>query len=157
MPATAVGLTCVKEHSGQARHPAWVIMVIRPQTVSRTAFFVLALMAVTLLSLRSVCDLWFTHLGGAATTLQAATLASHASLLHDTAPAAQCCDSASNSSAVAPLQAAVVGPQPGQGIAPAVLVAVVAASAILTRQPHWLRAPPRSPQSFYLRSARILR
>ena len=157
MPATAVGLTCVKEHSGQARHPAGVMMVNRSLTVPRTAFLVLALVAVTLLSLRSVCELWFTHLGGAATTLQPATLASHASLLHDTAPAAQCCDGASGSSPIAPLQAAVVGPQPGQGIAPAVLLAVVAASAILTRQPHWLRAPPRSPQSFYLRSARILR
>ncbi|TAK48812.1 MAG: hypothetical protein EPO27_05640 [Betaproteobacteria bacterium] len=130
----------------------------RPLSGSRAALLVLALLAVTLLSLRSVCELWFTHLGGAAMTLQSATLASHAALLHDSAPASQCCDSASDSSPVAPpLQAAVVGPQPGQGIAPAVLVAVIAASAILTRQPHWLRAPPRSPQSFYLRSARIQR
>lgn len=129
----------------------------RPLTVPRTALLVLALVAVTLLSLRSVCDLWFTHLGGVATTLQTKTVAAHAVLLHDANSAAQCCDSASDSSPIAPLQAAVVGPQTGQGVAPAVLVAVVAASAILTRQPHWLRAPPRSPQSFYLRSARILR
>ncbi|OFZ96513.1 MAG: hypothetical protein A2Z64_10515 [Betaproteobacteria bacterium RIFCSPLOWO2_02_67_12] len=150
-------MTCIKQHPGRTRHPAGVIMVRKPLTVQRTAFLVLALMAVTLLSLRSVCDLWFTHLGGAATTLQATPLAPHAALLHDADPAAQCCDSASGSSPIAPLQAAVVGPQPGQGIVPAVLVAVVAASAILARQPHWLRAPPRSPQSFYLRSARILR
>ncbi|TAN51962.1 MAG: hypothetical protein EPN19_11595 [Betaproteobacteria bacterium] len=117
----------------------------------------LALIAVTLLSLRSVCELWFTHLGGVATAVHSATLAGHAPLQHDVDPAAQCCASASDSSPVAPLQAAVVGPQPDQGISPALLVAVVAASAIFTRQPHWLRAPPRSPQSFYLRSARILR
>lgn len=132
-------------------------MVNRASTVPRAAFVALALIAVTLLSLRSVCELWFTHLGGVAMAVHSVTLAGHAPLQHDVDPAALCCASASGSSPVAPLQAAVVGPQPDQGISPAVLVAVVAASAILTRQPHWLRAPPRSPQSFYLRSARILR
>src|SRR3990172_9599343 len=119
MSATAPGLTCIKQHPGRTWHPAGVIMVRKPLTVQRTAFLVLALMAVTLLSLRSVCDLWFTHLGGAATTLQATPLAPHAALLHDADPAAQCCDSASGSRPIAPLQAAGVGPQPGQGIASA--------------------------------------
>lgn len=131
-------------------------MVNRPLTVSRAAFFALALAAVTLLSLRSVCDLWFTHLGGVATSIHATTLAPYSPLQHDADPSVQCCASVSSPDATAPLQAAVFASPSSLGLAPAAWVAV-ATSAVLTRQSHWLRAPPRSPQSFYLRSARILR
>ncbi len=116
----------------------------------------LALVAVTLLSLRSVCELWFTHVGGVATASGLATLA-HGPLQHEVDAAVDCCSSASDPNAAALLQAAIVGPQVPQGVSAAVLVAVVVGSTMLTRQPHWLRSPPRSPQSFYLRSARILR
>ncbi len=117
----------------------------------------LALVAVTLLSLRSVCEQWFTHLGGVAAATQSATLAAHAPVQHDLDATADCCATATDPNAVAPLQAAIAGLQLSQGLAPAALVAILTGSTIFTRQPHRLRAPPRSPQSFYLRSARILR
>lgn len=130
-------------------------MVNRPLTVPRTAFLVLALVAATLLSLRSVCDQWFTHFASAAVVVHAGNSVSGALLHHD--PAVQCCVSVSDPNLSAPLQAASGGLQAPQGLVPAVLSAAVASTAILARQLRWLRAPPRSPQSFYLRSARILR
>lgn len=132
-------------------------MVNRTQTNRRSAFLVLALVAATLLSLRSVCDLWFTHFANAAVAARAEIQGSGAMSHHDVDPLLQCCVSLSDPDLTAPLQAASSGPQVPQGPVPAVLIAVVMSMAILARKSNRLRAPPRSPQSFYLRSARILR
>ena len=126
-------------------------MTNKPLTAPRAAFLTLALLAVTLLSVHAVCDQWFIHLANGAP-------AAHATALHhDTDPAGQCCVSARDSNLVAPLQATPGGtqslPEPG----PAVLVAVVAVRALLATPSYWLRGPPRRQQSFYVRSARILR
>ena len=132
-------------------------MVNRAPTVPRSTFLALALVAATLLSLRSVCELWFTHFATATVAARAEILGSGAMLQHDVDPAVQCCVSLSDPDLTAPPPAASSGPQVPQGPVPAVLIAVVISMAILARKSHWLRAPPRSPQSFYLRSARILR
>lgn len=132
-------------------------MVKRTQINRRSAFLVLALVAATLLSLRSVCDLWFAHFASAAVAARAETASSGAMPHHDVDPTVQCCVSLSNPDLIAPPDVASSGPQVPQGPVPAVLSAVVISTAIFARTSHWLRAPPRSPQSFYLRSARILR
>lgn len=132
-------------------------MLKRTQINRRSAFLVLALLAATLLSLRSVCDLWFAHIANAAVATRAETAGSGATLHHDADPSVQCCVSLSNPDRIAPLEVAFSGPQFPQGTVYAVLSVVFISTAIFARTSHRLRAPPRGPQSFYLRSARILR
>lgn len=129
----------------------------RTQTSPRSAFLVLALLAATLLSLRSVCDLWFAHFANASVAVRAEVHDSGTMPHHAVDPAVQCCVSLDNPDLSAPLEVASSGIQFPQGPVPAVLSAVVIGTAFFARAPHWLRVPPRSPQSFYLRSARILR
>lgn len=132
-------------------------MLISPLPLRRGAFVALAAIALLAVLLRPACELWFAHVGAGAAAADAATLAANALSEHDSDPAAQCCASVSDADHVAPLQAVSGGVKAFGGVAPAALVAIVAGIAILTRQLHWLRSPPRRPRSFYLRSARILR
>lgn len=132
-------------------------MLHKPLSISQGAFLALAVMAAALLLLRPVCDLWFAHAGTGAAPAHTETFAAGAPVEHGSAPAAQCCASASDGKLVAPLQAAPGGPTVSQGFAATALVAVVTGTAALVRELHWLRAPPRNPQSFYLRSTRIAR
>lgn len=127
-------------------------------SVRRSIFVAFAATALTLVLLRPMCDLWLAHAGAGAAAAPAATFTASAPLEHYGAPAVQCCaSSVSDAHHIAPLQAAPGGLKPSQGLAPAALVAVLTSTAMIAQPLHWLRAPPRSPQSFYLRSARILR
>ncbi len=126
-------------------------------SVPRKVFVALALVAAALLLLRPVCGQWIAQAGAGAGSAHAGAFAVGAPIDHGGAPAAQCCANAGDSNLIAPLQAAPAAPEASQGIAPAALLAIVAGTAILSRQSQWLRAPPRSPQSFYLRSTRIVR
>lgn len=125
--------------------------------IRRRVFLALAAIALLAVLLRPACELWFAHVDAGTAAADAATLAANALFEHDSDPAAQCCASVSDADHVAPLQAVSGGVKAFGGVAPAALVAIVAGIAILTRQLHWLRSPPRRPRSFYLRSARILR
>lgn len=122
----------------------------------RHAFPALAAIALLAVLLRPACGLWFAHVG-AGTAAAAATLAANAPFEHDGDLAVQCCASVSDAQPIAPLQAVSGGVQAFAGVGPAALVTIVTSSAILARQLRWLRAPPRRPPSFYLRSARVLR
>jgi hypothetical protein len=117
----------------------------------------LAAIALVAVVLRPACELWFTHVGAGTAAVDAATFAASATLGHDGDSATQCCANVSDARQLAPLQAASGGVKTFGGVAPAALVAIVIGIAILVRQLGWLRAPPRRPKSFYLRSARILR
>ena len=132
-------------------------MVQMPLSVPRRVFVTLALVAAALLLLRPVCDLWIAHAGRSAAPAHADTFAVGAPTEHGSAPAVQCCASASEANLVAPLHVSLGGSEASQAMAPPVLVAVVTGTVVLARQLHWLRAPPRTPQSFYLRSTRIAR
>jgi len=132
-------------------------MLHKRWSIPRGALAALALVAVALLLLRPACDLRFAHAGAGAAPTHAQTFAVSAPIEHGGAPAEQCCASAGYTNLVAPLHAASGAQEGSQGLVPAALVAVVAGTAILSRQSQWLRAPPRSPQSFYLRSTRITR
>jgi len=132
-------------------------MLHKRWSIPRGALAALALVAAALLLLRPACDLRFAHAGAGAAPTHARTFAVSAPIEHGGAPAEQCCASAGYTNLVAPLQAAPGGPVGSQGLVPAALFAVVAGTAMLARQSRWLRAPPRSPQSFYLRSTRIVR
>lgn len=123
--------------------------------IRRRVFLALAAIALLAVLLRPACDLWFTHVGAGAT--DAATLAADAPFEHDGDPATQCCVNVSDARQMAPLQAVLGGVKASGGVAPAALVAILTGIALLTRQLHWLRLPPRRSRSFYLRSARILR
>lgn len=125
--------------------------------VRRSVFVALAAIALTLVLLRPVCDLWFAHFGAGAASAHAATLTHDATFEHGGDPAVQCCASVSDAHHLAPLQAASGSREASQGLAPAALLVILTSTAIIARPLHWLRALPRSPQSFYLRSARILR
>ena len=107
--------------------------------------------------LRPVCELWFAHVGAGATHSRAESFAFTAPVEYSGAPAVQCCASASDPNLVAPLHVALAGPDASHPFAPPALVAVVTGAVVLARQLHWLRAPPRTPQSFYVRSTRIAR
>jgi len=132
-------------------------MLNSPLPVRRRVFVTLAAIALMAVLLRPVCDLWFAHLGAGSAAAAGATLAASAPFEHDGDAAMQCCANASDTQQVAPLHAVTNGVKAFGEVAPAALVATVTGFAILARQLPWLRAPPRRPQSFYLRSARILR
>ncbi|MDH4324013.1 MAG: hypothetical protein OEW90_07730 [Betaproteobacteria bacterium] len=119
----------------------------------RRVFLALAALALLAVLLRPACEAWFAHVGGAAA--HAATQVAAGPLGHDGDP--HCCANVSDAQRIAPLLALAGGLKAPKGVAPAALGAVIAGIAVSTRQLHWLRAPPRLPTSFYLRSARILR
>lgn len=123
----------------------------------RSVFVVLAAIALMAVLARPMCDLWVAHLGTGATAAHAATPNVMASFSYDGNSAEQCCASISDPHHIVPFEAVSGATKFPQGLGPATFVAVLTATAIVARQLHWLRAPPRSLQSFYLRSARILR
>jgi hypothetical protein len=126
-------------------------------SIHRSVFVALAAIALMAVLLRPVCELWSAHVGGGAAAASAATLAASAPFAHIGDAAAQCCANVSDAQRIAPWQALSGGAKAFGGVAPAALVAILTGIAILAWQPRWHRAPPRRPESFYLRSARILR
>lgn len=129
-------------------------MTSRFTPVGRSLFTALAVLAVALVLLRPACELWFSHGGAIAGPAQGEVLAPAAGQGHVDL---QCCASVSDPSSTFPLQATAGGVQATQGLSPAVFFVITTGIALASRLPRWLRAPPRTPQSFYLRSARILR
>jgi hypothetical protein len=121
--------------------------------IPRRVFVALAALALLAVLLRPACEAWFAHVGAAAA--DAVTQLAGEPVGHEGEP--QCCANVSDAQQIAPLPALSGGLKAPEGIAPAVLAAVVAGITISSRQLRWLRAPPRLPGSFYLRSARILR
>jgi hypothetical protein len=121
-------------------------------TVRRRVFVALAALALLAVLLRPACETWFAHAGAVA---DAAPQVAGEPLGHDGNP--QCCATVSDAQQMVPLLALPGGLKAAEGIAPAALAAVVIGIAVSSRRLHWLRAPPRLPESFYLRSARILR
>jgi len=120
--------------------------------LSRRVFLALAALALLAVLLRPACELWFAHAG-----VGSPSPAAGAPIGHGGNPAVHCCASVSDGQQLAPLQVVSGGLRAPEGGALAALAVVVAGIAVLTRRQHWLRAPPRRPRSFYLRSARILR
>jgi hypothetical protein len=123
--------------------------------VRRSAFVALAAVALIAVLLRPVCHLWFAPVGAGAAAFGVAALS--VPIEHGGESATQCCANVSDAHQIAPLQVVSSGVGASGEVAPAALLAIVTGIAILTRQLRWLRVPPRRPQSFYLRSARILR
>jgi hypothetical protein len=119
----------------------------------RRFFLALAALALLAVLLRPVCEAWFAHVGAAAG--DAVAQIAGGPLGHDDDP--QCCANVSDAQQIAPSLALTGGLNVPEGVAPTVLAAVATGVAVSSRQLHWLRAPPRPPESFYLRSARILR
>ncbi|MDH3319341.1 MAG: hypothetical protein OEO84_06580 [Betaproteobacteria bacterium] len=119
----------------------------------------MALAAIALIAvlLRPACELWFAHVGAGAAADDVVTLDTSAPLEHDGDSAMQCCATVSEAQQIAPLQAVSGSMGMAEGVAPAALLVMLVGIALFARQWHWLRAPPRRPRSFYLRSARILR
>ena len=129
-------------------------MTSRVTPVGRNLFAVLAVLAVALVLLRPACELWFSHVGAIAGQAQSEMLAPVAGQGDADVP---CCATVSDPSSTFPLQAAPGNVQATQGLALAGFFVVPTGIALALRPSRWLRAPPRTPQSFYLRSARILR
>lgn len=129
-------------------------MTKRINSTGRSLFATLALVAVALVLLRPACELWFSHVGAIAGQAQSemlATAAGHSDI------DVRCCATVSDPSSTFPLQVAPGSVQATQGSSLAGFFVVATGTALALWQPHWLRAPPRTPQSFYLRSTRILR
>jgi len=120
----------------------------------RRVFVTLAALALAAVLLRPACEAWFAHVDADA---RHATVAASAPLGHDGDRAAQCCADIRDAHQIAPLHVVSGTVKPLGDNAPAMLAALAVGILVFPRQPRWLRAPPRSPQSFYLRSARILR
>ena len=130
-------------------------MTRRFTPAGRNLFAVLAVLAVALVLLRPACELWFSHVGAVAGTVQDGLLAASAGHGDAEVP---CCATVSDPNSTTPLQAGLGNAtQFPQGLAAASFFIVAAGTAALLWQPRWLRAPPHTPQSFYLRSTRILR
>lgn len=129
-------------------------MTNRITPAKRNLFVALVVLAVALVLLRPACELWFSHIGAIAGQAQSemlAPLAGHGGI------DAQCCASVSDPGSTFPLQAAPGNSQATHGLPLTGFLVAAAGTALALSRPHWLRAPPRTPQSFYLRSARILR
>ncbi len=113
--------------------------------------------AAALMLIRPVCELW--HAGGAANASELLT----ASTSDETAGASEhvalpCCPDAGDRGVISVVQAAAFGnPFDSVPLAPPfVPIAAILVTFALQAIP-WRRALPRTPRSFYLRSARILR
>lgn len=119
----------------------------------RRVFVTLAALALLAVLLRPACEAWFAHVGAASGDAVAQNTGEPPG--HDDDP--QCCAHVSDAQQIVPLAALTGDLKAPEGIAPAALAVMVTGIAVSSRQLHWLRAPPRLPESFYLRSARILR
>jgi hypothetical protein len=131
-------------------------MLNSPSRIRRGLFAAFAAFAVALVLLRPVCELSAAHAGVGAASAPAGVLGAGIATGHGEA-AQQCCDSVTDPGAPASLLAASAAIQFSPEFVPAVSVVVATVSALLVRQLQWLRAPPLPSQSFYVRSARILR
>lgn len=123
--------------------------------ISRNALAALAILAAMLVLVRPVCELWHTHAG--AVDVHAAAWVAGEETPDDTGtPSSLCCPYVGDTGAAMAMQAAWTGGSiDWQPQAPITLAAV--ALAFIVRRTHWRRPLPRTPQSFYLRSARIRR
>jgi hypothetical protein len=131
-------------------------MLNRAPSARSGLFIALAAVAVTFVLLRPVCEAWFGHAGAAAATGHVRALVFGVPDAPGDMPL-ECCASVSvSNTAAAPLPAATDLPS-SLGLALAALVTVFAVSANFAPPMQWRRAPPPTPRSFYLRSARILR
>ena len=129
-----------------------------PMLLLRRVFPALAAAALLAVLLRPACEVWFAHFGAGGAPGGALALSADAPIAQSgDHRATQCCADVKDAQQIAPLHVVAGGAKPIGGVAPLALVAVLSGIALITRQPHWLRAPPRRPRSFYLRSARILR
>ena len=123
--------------------------------VSRNALVALAIFAAVLVLLRPICELWHAH-AGAAAPVHVTWIAGGASPDDAGTPASLCCPYAGETGAAMAMQVAWTGgsidwhPQAPASIA-------LAAVAFIVRLGYWRPPLPRTPQSFYLRSARIRR
>lgn len=106
--------------------------------LGRALLVALAAMAVALMLLRPACSLWNSH---------------H---LETGDSSVQCCSSVSHPDFAVPLQAAP-GLPAAQGFAAAAFIVIVISAMTFTGPLHRLRAPPRGPHSYHLRTSRILR
>lgn len=127
-------------------------MLTRGLPRSRRVFLALAALALLTVLVRPACELLLTH-GGIGSAFPAAGV----SIGHGGEPAVHCCVSVSDGQPITQLQVLSGGPRAPEKGASAAPAAVIAGIALLPRQVRWLRAQLRRPQSFYLRSARILR
>lgn len=124
-------------------------------SVGRNLFLALAAIAVALVLLRPACGLWSAHHLGVGAPVAGVHAVGAPEENGD--GSAQCCTSVSDPNWAVPMQAAAGGLHTSQGFAAAAFFTVLATSLTLARQLQRLRAPPDSPKSYYLRSARILR
>ncbi len=130
-------------------------MVIGPSFTSRRALALLAIVVAALTLLRPICQLSHGH-GMAADEVHVAWLLDAVSPADAGAPAARCCD-ATDSGAAMSMQAVLGSASPETPPIPSTLVLALVAIAFVVRVVAWRRPLPRTPQSFYLRSARIRR
>lgn len=132
-------------------------MSYRRLSVGQEMFFALALIAAAFLLLRPACELWFAHIGAHAASAYTEAAVLSAPNGDGSASTVRCCASVSAGDFVLPLLALAGSSQAKQGFLAATLAAVAAVGATAVRRLQWLRAPPRSLRSFYLRSSRIAR
>lgn len=132
-------------------------MVIRSPHISRNALAVLAILAALLVLVRPICEMWHAHAGTAA-EVHAAWISDEVTLDDARTPASLCCPYVGDMGASRTTQAAWTGGSiDWQPMAPASTVLVAVAAVFIVRHLRWLRPPPGTAQSFYLRSARIRR
>jgi len=132
-------------------------MSYRRLSVPREMFLALALIAAAFLLLRPACELWFAHVGADAAWAYSDAVALGAPNADGSASTVQCCANVSAGDFVLPLLALTGSSQLKQGFPVATLAAVASVGATAVRKLQWLRAPPRSLRSFYVRSSRIAR
>jgi hypothetical protein len=131
-------------------------MLNRLPSARRGLFVVLAAVAVAFVLVRPVCEAWFGHAG-------AGTAAAHELRLAAGAPedagglTLECCASIGAPSTAAASPPAGSDLPASLGLALAALLFVPAIGASFAPSVRLHRPPPPAPQSFYLRSARILR
>lgn len=125
--------------------------------ISRSALAALAILAAVLVLVRPICELWHIHAG--AVDVHAAAWAAGDVAPDDAGtPAALCCPYAGDTGAAGAMQAAWTGGSiDWQPQAPASITLAAVALVFIVRRAYWRRPLLRTPQSFYLRSARIRR
>jgi hypothetical protein len=125
--------------------------------ISRNALAALAILAAVLVLVRPICELWHAH-AGAVDVHAAAWVVGEAAPDDTGTPAALCCPYVVDTGAAMAMQAAWTGGSiDWQPQAPASITLAAVALAFIVRRTYWRRPLLRTPQSFYLRSARIRR